>query len=296
MSDTVDEWQVARRRKGAARKSKTHQGCSGSACSQEPLDVEKTVKRIRDSAAELRCEDFWQEWKGLLLAAGSTSSSKPPENKDCEDPTKLLEEDREHRQCQQLQCVCYGLGSFSSCAAARYQLATLLLLLDAGQIPLEDCYVYDPVFSTGERDVLGKLGLTVLTENEEGKRLATKPTLFFLMHCGKALYNNLLWRNWSTQSLPAMTIIGNSFNSMRDRAIDREFERDYSYISQAAGVCEERQLPCPPRFTDVFSDTAVITFPASSVNRLPQSTWAEPPEPKYQHCSDLEIIRRQTQS
>ncbi|XP_060927651.1 SRR1-like protein [Limanda limanda] len=296
MSDTGDEWQVARRRKGAARRSKTHQVCSGSTSSQEQMDVEKTVKRIRDSASELRCEDFWQEWKGLLLAAGSTSRSKPPENKDYEDPTEQLEEDREHRQCQQLQCVCYGLGSFSSCAAARYQLAMLLLLLDAGQIPLEDCYVYDPVFSTGERDVLEKLGLSVLTENEEGKHLATKPTLFFLMHCGKALYNNLLWKNWSTQSLPAMTIIGNSFNSMRDRAIDREFERDYSYISQAAGVCEERQLSCPPRFTDVFSDTAVITFHASSVNRLPQSTWAAPPEPQYQHCSDLEIIQRQTQS
>ncbi|XP_034450641.1 SRR1-like protein isoform X2 [Hippoglossus hippoglossus] len=296
MSDTGDEWQVARRRKGAARKSKTHQGCSASTCSQEQLDVEKTVKRIRDAASELRCEDFWQEWKGLLLAAGSTSRSKPPEDKDSEDPTEQLEEDREDRQCQQLESVCYGLGSFSSCAAARYQLAALLLLLDAAQIPLEDCYVYDPVFSTGERDVLRKLGLTVLTKNEEGKRLATKPTLFFLMHCGKALYNNLLWKNWRKQSLPSMTIIGNSFNSMRDRAIDREFERDYSYISQAVGVCEERQLPCPPRFTDVFSDTAVITFPASGVNRLPQATWAESPEPQYQHCSDLEIIRRQTQS
>nr|XP_019956488.1 PREDICTED: SRR1-like protein [Paralichthys olivaceus]XP_019956489.1 PREDICTED: SRR1-like protein [Paralichthys olivaceus]XP_019956490.1 PREDICTED: SRR1-like protein [Paralichthys olivaceus] len=296
MSDTGEEWQVARRRKGAARKSKTPQGSSASTCSQEPLDAEKTVKRIRDAASELRCEEFWQEWKGLLLAAGSTSRSKPPENKGPEDPTEQLQEDREDRKCQQLECVCYGLGSFSSCVAARYQLATLLLLLDAGQIPLEACFVYDPVFSTGERDVLRKLGLTVLTENEEGKCLATKPTLFFLMHCGKALYNNLLWRNWSTQCLPSLTIIGNSFNSMRDRTIEREFDRDYSYISQAVGVCEERRLPCPPRFIDVFSDTAVITFPASSVNRLPQSTWAEPPEPQYQHCSDLEIIRRQTQS
>ncbi|XP_040898739.1 SRR1-like protein [Toxotes jaculatrix] len=296
MSDTGEEWQVARRRKGAARKSKSLQVSSASTCCQEQLDIGKTVKRIRDTVSELRCEEFWQEWKEQLLVAGSASLSKPPENKDTEDPTDQLEKRGEGRLSQQLECVCYGLGSFSSCVSARYQLAMLLLLLDAGQIPLKDCSVYDPAFSTGERDALKELGLTVLTENEEGKRVATKPTLFYLMHCGKALYNNLLWKNWSIQCLPLMIIIGNSFNGMRDRMIEREFERDYGYIRQAVDVCEERQLPCPSRLIDVFSDTAVITFPTSSLNRLPQSTWAEPPEPHYQHCPDLEIILRETQS
>lgn len=296
MSDTGEEWQMARRRKGAARKPKTLLGSTASTCCQEQLDVGKTVKRIRDTASELRCEEFWQDWKGQLQAAGSSSPSKPPENKDTEDPTEQPDKGREDRLCQQLECVCYGLGSFSSCAAARYQLAMLLLLLDAGQIPLEDCSVFDPVFSTGEREVLRNLGLTVLTENEEGKRLATKPTLFYLMHCGKALYNNLLWKNWSTQCLPLMTIVGNGFNGMRERTIGREFERDYSYISLAVDVCEERRLLCPSRLIDVFSDTAVITFPTSSLYRLPQSTWAEPQEPQYQHCPDLEIILREKQS
>lgn len=60
----------------------------------------------------------------LLLAA-----SGPPENLDNKDH---LEKNRE--DCQQLECVCYGLGSFSSSVSARYQLAMLLLLLDAGQV------------------------------------------------------------------------------------------------------------------------------------------------------------------
>ncbi|XP_071338907.1 SRR1-like protein [Trachinotus anak] len=296
MSDTGQEWQVARRRKGAARKSKSLQVSAAPACCQEQLDIGKTVKRIRDTVSELRCEDFWQKWKEQLLMAGSASLSKHPENEDTEDPADQLEKGREGRLCQQLECVCYGLGSFSSCASARYQLAMLLLLLDAGQIPLKDCSVYDPAFSIGERDALRELGLTVLTENEEGKRLATKPTLFYMMHCGKALYNNLLWKNWSTRCLPLMLIIGNSFSGIRDRTIEREFKRDYSYLCQAVDVCAETQLPCPSRFTDVFSDTAVVTFPTSSLNRLPQSTWAEPPEPQYQNCPDLEIILSKTQS
>lgn len=294
MSDAGEEWQVARRRKGAARRSRSAQVCSESAnCSEELLDVEKTVKRIRDTVSELRCEDFWHHWKEQLLVAGSASLSNPAEITDTE---VQLGGNRDGRPCQQLECVCYGLGSFSSCVSARFQLAMLLLLLDAGQIPLKDCSVYDPAFSSGEKDVLKELGLTVLTENEEGKHLATKATLFYLMHCGKALYNNLLWKNWSTRCLPLMIIIGNSFSGMRDRTIEREFKRDYSYISQAVSACEERQLPCPSRLIDVFSDTAVITFPTSSLNKLPQSTWVEPPEPQYHHCPDLEIIQRQTQS
>ncbi|XP_032371627.1 SRR1-like protein isoform X2 [Etheostoma spectabile] len=296
MSDTGEEWQVARRRKGAARKSKPIQVSSHSSCCQEQLDIGKTVKRIRDTVSELRSEEFCQLWKEQLLVAGSAALSKPPENRDTEATTDQLGNRRDGRQCPQLECVCYGLGSFSSCVSARFQLAMLLLLLDAGQIPLRDCSVYDPMFSSGERDVLRELGLTVLTENEEGKHLVTKPTLFYLMHCGKALYNNLLWKNWSTKCLPLTIIIGNSFTGMMDRTIEREFKRDYSYITQAVSVCEEGQLPCPSRLIDIFSDTAVITFPTSNLNKLPQSTWAEPPEPKYQHCPDLEIIQRETKS
>lgn len=57
------------------------------------------------------------------------------------------------------------------------------------------------------------------SEMQEGKRLAIKPTLFYLMHCGKALYNNLLWKNWSPNCLPLVVIIGNSFNGMRERFV-----------------------------------------------------------------------------
>lgn len=78
------------------------------------------------------------------------------------------------------------------------------------------------------------------------------------------------------------------------RNIERELKRDYSYISKAVGLCEERPLPCPSHLIDVFSDTAVITFPSDTLNRLPRSFWAEPLEPQYLHCSDLEIILKAT--
>ncbi|KAM9821789.1 SRR1-like protein [Syngnathus typhle] len=287
MSAIDGEWQVQRRRKGASRSLKSFQR-SPSHCI-EPLDVGKTLKRIRETVAEMRCEGFWKEWNEQMLAAVSLNQ------KDKEVSTSQLQDSLDAKICP-LECVCYGLGTFSSCVSARYQLAVMLLLLDAAMIPLKDCLVFDPAFSHGEKDVLRELGLTVLTDNEEGKRLATKPTLFYLMHCGKALYNNLLWKNWSPKCLPFVVIIGNSFGGMRERMIEREFKRDYSFISQAVTMCEERKLNCPSHLTDIFSDTALMIFNYSKLNTLNQSTWTEPPEPHYQHCSDLEIIQKESQN
>ncbi|KAM6964944.1 SRR1-like protein, partial [Aplochiton taeniatus] len=210
-------------------------------------------------------------------------------------PASQVECHKEDGASLELDCVCYGLGSFSSCVSARYQLALLLLLLDALQIPVQECRVYDPVFSSGEREVLRELGFTVLTENEEGKRLVSRPTLFYLIHCGKALYNNLLWKNWCRDTLPLLRIIGNSFYGIQERMIDRDFQRDYRYIAQAVGISKEWTLPCPARLLDVFNDTALITFSPSGLQKLPESTWVEPPEPHYQDCDELEIILKGAQ-
>lgn len=233
----------------------------------------------------LKCEDFWQDWRKLLVPSPCPATPSP--HGGAADPPV-----DQQQGPGGLECVCYGLGPFSSCVSARYQLAMLLLLLETLQIPPRLCSVFDPVFSAGERNVLRELDLTVISENEEGKRLTKRPTIFYLMHCGKALYNNLLWRNWKRDTLPMVTIIGNSFSGIQERMLEREFQRDYGYIAWAVAVCEERPLPCPPHLLDVFNDTAVISFPSGSLAKLPQSTWTEPAEPRYEHCPDLEIVRR----
>lgn len=53
---------------------------------------------------------------------------------------------------------------------------------------------------------------------QEGKHgVEGSATLFYMVHCGKALYNNLLWRNWSVGALSKMVIIGNSFRGTWER-------------------------------------------------------------------------------
>ncbi|XP_067270563.1 SRR1-like protein [Pseudorasbora parva] len=269
-----DGWQVAGRRKGAARRGQHPSNLKLHQVSDCKLDKQKITNAIN----ELRGENFWMEWRDLLSEHHLSN------------PSKL------NGDVSLQHCVCYGLGNFASCVSARYQLAMLLLLLETLQIPASSCCVYDPVFSASECDALKELGFTVLTENEEGKRPVYQPTLFYLMHCGKALYNNLLWRNWTPETLQKIIIIGNSFHGIQERMVQRELERDYSFLSNVISVCDETSLPCSPRFLDVFNDTALIKFPPENLDKLPENMWIEPSEPLYQHCQDLEIIQREKRS
>lgn len=190
-------------------------------------------------------------------------------------------------------CVCYGLGRFAACPVARLQLAFLLLLLEALEVPPSRCFLFDPAFSQLELAALQELGLSLLTENEEGKHsINGSPTLFYMVHCGKALYNNLLWKNWSVGALSNMVIIGNSFKGIEERLPSRVLERDYTYIAKVLKGVEEVALPAHPRYLDTFNDTSIHWFPAYKLERLSAEAWEFLEEPTYEECDDLEIIRK----
>ncbi|POI25837.1 hypothetical protein CIB84_010414 [Bambusicola thoracicus] len=225
------------------------------------------LRRLRDARDELLSSGFW---------AASAGAVREP-----------LGSGRAWR------CVCYGLGRFAACPAARLQLAFLLLLLEMLEVPPGHCFLFDPAFSELELAALEALGLHLLPENEEGKHsTAGSPTLFYMVHCGKALYNNLLWRNWSVGALSKMVIIGNSFKGIEERLLSRILERDYSYIAKILKGVEEVALPAHPRYSDTFNDTSVHWFPAHKLERLSAEVWEFLEEPTYEECDDLEIIRK----
>ena len=93
--------------------------------------------------------------------------------------------------------VCYGIGRFSLSPSARLQLAVLLALHSSLSLaPSCSLQLYDPLLSSLELAALRTLGVDVLERNEEAKRRVSQCTVFFMPHCGQALYNNLLWANW----------------------------------------------------------------------------------------------------
>uniref|UniRef100_A0A8B9FTA4 SRR1 domain containing n=1 Tax=Amazona collaria TaxID=241587 RepID=A0A8B9FTA4_9PSIT len=177
------------------------------------------------------------------------------------------------------RCVCYGLGRFGACPL---------------RVPPGQCSLFDPAFSSREAAALRQLGMRLLPENEEGKHdVEGSATVFYMVHCGKALYNNLLWRNWSAEALSKMVIIGNSFRGMEERLLSRVLERDYSYIAKVLKGTEEAALPAHPRYLDTFNDTSVHWFPPQKLQEISPEVWDFLEEPMYQDCEDLEIIRRE---
>ncbi|XP_055567945.1 SRR1-like protein isoform X1 [Falco biarmicus] len=195
------------------------------------------LRRLREARDDLLSSGFWEASAGAVRAPLG-SSAEPPAH-----------------------CVCYGLGRFSVCPAARHQLAFLLLLLEE--------------LGEGKHDVEGSA------------------TLFYMVHCGKALYNNLLWRNWSAGALAKMVIIGNSFKGIEERLLSRILERDYSYIAKVLKGTEEVALPTHPRYLDTFNDTSIHWFPLQKLKELSPEVWEFMEEPMYQDCDDLEIIRKE---
>ncbi|XP_048198704.1 SRR1-like protein isoform X2 [Perognathus longimembris pacificus] len=246
-----EAWQTVSSRgrpRSAARRQRIAN--AGGARAEVEADCGVVLRRLREAENDLLVSDFWssalepirqclskqlQQMKSpignLPEALGSLFLHSPPATSDRAagfHPGGSLALDA----CL-VQCVCYGLGNFASCITARTQLAFLLLLLDRCQIPRNHCWVYDPLFSQLEIAVLSMLGVAVLTENEEGKRsVQGEPTIFYMPHCGTALYNNLLWSNWSVAALSKMVVIGNSFTGLRERMLTRVLHKNYPYVAK----------------------------------------------------------------
>ncbi|XP_043693728.1 protein SENSITIVITY TO RED LIGHT REDUCED 1-like [Telopea speciosissima] len=118
-----------------------------------------------------------------------------------------------------LQMVIYGIGSIESYDPPRLQLS-LAILIKRKFDWIGDIEIFDPVISTTEARVLEALGCHVLSVNEQGRRQALKPTIFFMPHCEAILYDNLLQANWKAGFLTKMVVFGNSFERYEQHVLD----------------------------------------------------------------------------
>ncbi|XP_045743381.2 SRR1-like protein isoform X6 [Mirounga angustirostris] len=317
MAAAAEPWQAVaprRRRRSAARRPRERE-----APARDPEDEPQAgggvvLRRIREAGEDLLLSDFWslalETINGCLTkhleqlkapegtlpeALGNLHLDSSPDEA-AVTPGSIPGESPVPGTCR-LKCVCYGIGNFATCVIARYQLTFLLLFLEKCQIPRRHCWVFDPLFSQLEITVLNTLGVTVLSENEEGRRsVGGEPTVFYMPHCGTALYNNLLWGNWLVDALAKMLIIGNSFRGLEERLPARILQKNYSYIAKILEGLEERQLPETSQYTDIFNDTSIHWFPVQKLQQLPTDTWAFREEPDYEDCEDLEIIRNKTRA
>jgi len=181
-----------------------------------------------------------------------------------------------HEECIVCDLVCYGLGCIESSRVSRAQLALALLLHDMLQISGE-MLLYEPLLSACGKAAAQRLGIHIIDQNEEGARRVCKRTVFFMPHCARQLYCNLLRANWGP-SLPLLVVIGNSFSAYDMRSVsilgnsaDKRLEDPLFAI-----LPYTVEFPCIGAFSDgaAFNDLSIHCFPSSRMRRT--ADWSDP--------------------
>ncbi|CAI9765025.1 unnamed protein product [Fraxinus pennsylvanica] len=156
--------------------------------------------------------------------------------------------------------VIYGIGSIESFEPPRLQLS-LAILMKRKFDWIGEIEVFDPIISLTESKVLTSLGCCVLSINEQGRRQALKPTLFFMPHCEAELYENLLQVNWGVDKLNRIVLFGNSFEA---------YEHHVSVFKNSVIVNSRKHILAVRRFTKEF---IVSTFSDDSIRAFHGSSW-----------------------
>ncbi|KAM3359853.1 hypothetical protein P3S68_019564 [Capsicum galapagoense] len=94
-----------------------------------------------------------------------------------------------------VQVVVYALGSIEYSFSSQFQLAVVLLLKRDFSNWIGNIEIYDPVLSPADIIVFKELDLEVLTVDENCKRKAGTPTMFYMPNPYPDLFGNLLGAN-----------------------------------------------------------------------------------------------------
>lgn len=159
-----------------------------------------------------------------------------------------------------MQMVIYGIGSIESYKPPILQLG-LAILMKRTFSWIGEVEVFDPVISLAESRVLTTLGCSVLTVNEQGRRKALRPTMFFMPHCEAELYENLLEANWRSDLLNNIILFGNSFEAYAQHL---SVCKNLKLADSRKHIRAVRQFVKEHAIIDFFSDDLFRAFHGSS--------------------------------
>ena len=179
-----------------------------------------------------------------------------------------------------MQMVMYGIGSIESYEPPRLQLG-LAILMKKRLSWIGDMEVFDPILSATETRVLETLGCSVLSVNEQGRRQALKPTLFFMPHCEAELYDNLLQANWRVDMLKRVVLFGNSFET---------YEQYVSVFKNTTVVNRRKHILSVRRFTKEFGIKTVSDDYFRAFHDLSWHFFSFDPETELQFDKLMEFV------
>ena len=73
----------------------------------------------------------------------------------------------------------------------------------------------DPIFSALDAKLLRRFGIEI-GRSDDARRRAVEPTLMFMVHCPRHLYDNVIRINRDPESLRNLTILGNSLHRLAE--------------------------------------------------------------------------------
>lgn len=198
---------------------------------------------------------------------------------------ELLKQELGQQEIKEI--ICLGIGRISSCYIAKYQLSFISAIKEF--FGVSNIKFFDPVLSSGEKQLLETLRYEVLTENTEGKYSVQHPTVFYLPHCPKQITNNLLFSNWNPDNIRNLILICNSFKSVIEKTPERFLRPNAHYILEINPYVNESEIENNFRFSDIFNDFSLHTFPSDKLSIAPASVWENHIQPSYAE-EDLELI------
>lgn len=188
------------------------------------------------------------------------------------------------------EIVCFGIGHIGDCSISRHQLAFILAIKAEFNVAL--CTFHEPILTLSEQRILQKLECAIHSENLEGKLTIESKSLVLIYspHCPKQLTNNLLWRNWSTERLSNIIYVGNSFSNLLQSTPLRFLNIDAKFIVNIAPLTREIVLENKFKYSDIFNDTSIHTFPSETLAEQTADFWSESAKEPIYSTQAIELI------
>jgi len=169
------------------------------------------------------------------------------------------------------EIFCLGLGSPSNSRDARAQLAFLLSTCDSCDIERNKVSVYDPVFTEGDVQLLRDLHFNCLTDNTATYPIL-KPTILFMPHCDRNLYENMLRENWTKEGLRKMVLIANRFSEYVDNIPSHNLMAESPCLLRIAPYLESVELPTLKYPITAFNNMSIQLVKREAWPALDQDT------------------------
>lgn len=181
-----------------------------------------------------------------------------------------------------INLICYGLGSVDDNICSRYQLALFQLIIDEinsinhqqiNKLNIEQIEFYDPIFNKNDKFLLESiLNYKISSQNEQCfKQIelvndSKVLNIFYMPHCEKSMYNNLLFSNWQPERLNSLLILGNSFQTITTNTVDNKMNKHYTFVQDSLDLIKEIKINSDCDLTSAFTDLSFHLFDTSRVN------------------------------